>query len=910
MRPAGLWCFGALCCAVILPEMAIAAPRVPGFERFHSTDALSEVEAGRLLLQELNCLSCHAGAKELTAVAPKKAPVLDDIGSRVRAEWLREFLTDPQRVKPGTTMPHVIETIPEADRPAAVEALTHFLASSGNVTDAHPDHTAAKRGSGTFHRVGCAACHNSIGENAADLPTSMPLPDLGKKYTSASLAAFLKDPLKTRPSGRMPALGLKDEDYRDLAQFFVRDVQLAPNVEYAVYHGDWDKLPDFDTLTPVKTGQCAGFDISVAERNNNYAIRFRSHLYVKSPAQHQFYLASDDGSRLTIGGQVIVNVDGIHPREESKGRHSFDVGWHPVIVDYFQGGGEAVLDIDLDGNGLKRQPLAGVVSLTKDQPAASDKKAFVVDATLVDRGRELFQSTGCAACHQMKVDGKALAAQRNAKPWSELQEKFGGCLAESPSAKVPRYRLSSGQRNALAAVVGIATKPQTPADSVHATLIAFNCYACHKRGEIGGVEEARDPAFTSAQKEMGDEGRIPPVLTGVGDKLREDWTKHVLEQGANDRQLYMQTKMPKFGGGNVGHLVEAFVTVDRQPETAPNPTIPLPKYKVAAIGRHLVGANALSCIKCHDFATHPSQGVRAINLATMTKRLREDWFHRYVLDPQVYRQGTRMPSPWPFGTTTVRDILDADPHQQIRAVWRYLEAGDRAPVPVGLVREPIELKPDQTPIIYRNFIEGAGTRAIGVGYPEHANIAWDANDMRLAMIWHGAFIDASRHWNGRGVGNEHPLGDDVLHLPAGRPLAVLPSVNETWPEGMAREQGFRFRGYQLDTAQRPSFRYEVEGITVEDAITPVLSASEKYPHLQRKFSLTSPAREATWYFRAAVAENIEMVEPLQYRIDQLWTMRFTTNATPVLRESRGKKELLIPLTFTGQPLEFTVDYQW
>ena len=400
MRPAGLWCFGVLCCTVILSGTVTAAPRVPGFERFHSTEALPEVDAGRLLLQELNCLSCHSGAKELTAVAPKKAPVLDEIGSRVRAEWLREFLTDPQRVKPGTTMPHVVESIPEADRPAAVEALTHFLASTGNVTDSHPDHTAAKRGSATFHRVGCAACHNALGENAADLPTSVALPDLGKKYTASSLAAFLKDPLKSRPSGRMPSLGLKDEEYRDLAQFFVRDVQLAPNVEYAIYHGDWQKLPDFDSLTPVKSGQCAGFDIGVADRTNNYAIRFRSHLYVKAPAQHQFYLASDDGSRLTIGGQVIVDVDGIHPRQESKGRHSFDVGWHPVIVDYFQGGGEAVLDVDLDGNGLKRQPLAGVVSLTKEPPTTTEKKAFVVDATLVERGRELFQSVGCAACHQ------------------------------------------------------------------------------------------------------------------------------------------------------------------------------------------------------------------------------------------------------------------------------------------------------------------------------------------------------------------------------------------------------------------------------------------------------------------------------------------------------------------------------
>ncbi len=889
-----------------------AAPRVPGFERFHTAEEVSAADMGRLLVQELNCLACHRGPNDLTAVAPKKAPVLDDVGSRVRPEWLRGYLTDPQQVKPGTTMPHVMDAVPEADRSAAIEALTHFLASTGNVADTHPDQTAAQKGKATFHRVGCTACHNAIGENAADIPTSVALPDLGKKYTSTSLAAFLKDPLKSRPSGRMPALGLKDEEYRDLAQFFVRDVNLAPNVEFAVYEGSWEKLPDFDSLKPVKTGQCAGFDITVAERKDNYAIRFKSNLYVKAQAQHQFYLGSDDGSRLTIGGEVIVDSDGVHPHSENKGRHSFDIGWHPVIVDYFQGGGEASLEVDLDGNGLKRQPLAGVVSLSKELPAAGkDKTGFQVDATLANKGRELFESVGCAACHTMKHDGKTLAATKTAKPWSELSSKAGGCLAEAPPAMVPQYRFSEQQRSALAAVIGTTASPRTPAEVVHHTLVAFNCYACHKRGEIGGVEEARDTFFTSAQKEMGDEGRLPPALTGVGDKLRDDWTKRVLEQGANDRQLYMQSKMPKFGGGNVGHLVEAFATVDRQADSAPNPILALPKYKVAAIGRHLVGANALSCIKCHDFAQHPSQGVRAINLTTMTKRLREDWFHRYMLDPQAFRPGTRMPAPWPFGTSTIRDLLEGSADKQIRAVWQYLGDGDKAAVPVGLVREPIELKPTWAPIIYRNFIEGAGARAIGVGYTERANLAWDANDMRLAMIWHGAFIDAARHWNGRGVGFESPLGDDVLHLPGGQPLAQLDSVNANWPDGLARENGFRFRGYNLDDVQRPTFRYDGPGgVTVEDFPKPVISVGEKFGQLQRKLTIDGGSGGAAWYFRAAVGDAIEAVPENGYRIDNLWVLKITCGDAPILRDSQGKKELLVPLKLTGQPVAVTLHYEW
>ena len=53
-------------------------------------------------------------------------------------------------------------------------------------------------------------------------------------------------------------------------------------------------------------------------------------------------------------------------------------------------------------------------------------------------------------------------------------------------------------------------------------MTALNCYACHRRDETGGVIRERDPFFTANSPDLGDEGRIPPLLTGVGDKLRPE----------------------------------------------------------------------------------------------------------------------------------------------------------------------------------------------------------------------------------------------------------------------------------------------------------------------------------------------------------------------------------------------------
>ena len=60
---------------------------------------------------------------------------------------------------------------------------------------------------------------------------------------------------------------------------------------------------------------------------------------------------------------------------------------------------------------------------------------------------------------------------------------------------------------------------------------------------------------------MGDEGRIPPHLDGVGAKLTREWLARTLADGAKERP-YMLARMPKFGTENVGPLAAAFESAD------------------------------------------------------------------------------------------------------------------------------------------------------------------------------------------------------------------------------------------------------------------------------------------------------------------------------------------------------------
>ncbi len=140
---------------------------------------------------------------------------------------------------------------------------------------------------------------------------------------------------------------------------------------------------------------------------------------------------------------------------------------------------------------------------------------------------------------------------------------------------------------------------------------------------------------------MGDEARLPPHLTGVGDKLNPEWLKTVLNEGARDRP-YMLVRMPKFGQTGVGALAELISATDVHPETL-DVNMPVAEHRYKADARHMIGDRALGCIKCHTFDQYKVTGVQAVNMTTMTRRLRREWFHRYLRNPSEYRPGTRMP---------------------------------------------------------------------------------------------------------------------------------------------------------------------------------------------------------------------------------------------------------------------------
>lgn len=898
-----------------LPLLAADAvpPKVIGFERQYAPEGGDKVAGGHLLLGELNCTSCHKADDKLADhVVRKSAPVLNTMGTRVRPRYLMKFLADPQATKPGTTMPHVMAALPEAERKEKAEALAHFLATTGNTQDQPAKLASVSRGQALYHSAGCLACHDPRPDGAAPKPlaTSIVIGTPSRKYTLAGLTQFLSDPLAVRPSGRMPHAGLSSTEAEDIASFLLKDLEVVSGMQVAIYQGDFGQLPDFSKLTPKEVKSVATIDETATPLKEKFALRFDGTFAVPKDGEYKFHLGSDDGSAMAVDGQSIVSVPGVHPYNVQTGKIKLSAGIHSFLVDYFEAAGEEKLTVEVEGPDVPRQPLHQLLASPKSEKSVPAEDAFVVKSDLAAKGREYFVSLGCASCHQLNQGGGPIASTLKAKPLSQLAGQ-GGCLSAQPG-KTPYYALSPVQVKSLsAALANVAKGVEALSASAknERTLVRLNCISCHKRGELGGVEDERNPHFQSNMPEMGDEGRLPPALTGVGAKLKPEWFAEVLKEGTKVRP-YMFTRMPRFGVDNLTGLASRIDEVDSaNAKKAPQVKVDTEDKKFHAVGRKLVGGQGLSCIKCHTFADKKSTGIQALSLTTMTKRLKLDWFHNYLINPQEYRPGTRMPAAWPGGQTQLVKVLDGSTELQIRSIWEYLNEGDQAQLPTGLVTGAIELVAFDDAIMYRNFIEGAGSRAIGVGYAEKLNLAYDANQMRLALLWHGSFIDASRHWTGRGVGFEPPLGENVLKLPADPELALLKTAGAEWPTGNARELGYHFKGYRLLQARKPQFMYSLEGISVEDYCSPKGDGVIFTMGRTLKFTEAKPASGEVCYFRPIKANSIEEKGNGNYLIDNKWTLKVVSKAKPEIVD-QGGKQLRIPIQFEGGKSQVDLEYDW
>jgi mono/diheme cytochrome c family protein len=652
------------------------------------------------------------------------------------------------------------------------------------------------RGKVLYSVAGCAACHQEskpkerdpeddreplkpedslTGLGTLSGPTAKyTLGAVGSKTRPEPLAAFLQNPLKTHPSGRMPNMNLNAQEATDLARYLCR-------------------LSD-DNIDP-------GF-----------------------PA-----------------------VPKAKPAD--------------VLA--------ALADVDLD------KPIAGF------QKLAASKQ-------WVEVGARVFQAKGCVNCHSNDPTGKPGKSQAFT-PLDQVKTAGAkGCLGEKPNpGKVPVYKLDPAETAAIIAFLKDGLKGAgvpAPAYSARVALKRFNCMNCHIRDGEGGFSNELANEMKALEKAENADDVKPPLLTGIGHKSRTSWLKAVLTTGGRARP-WMQLRMPQYGEANVGALPEALAALEG---AAPDDTITKTEIgtQKIALGRQIVGKAGLGCISCHDIGGVANTGTRGPDLATINQRVRYDWYERWMHQPLRMAPGTRMPQAFVEGKSTLSTVLNGDPKGQAEAMWTYLSLGMGLPLPEGL--EPpkgLIIAVKDRPEVLRTFMTDAGSKAIAVGYPGGVNLAFSADQARLAYSWAGNFLDASPVWNNRGGAPAKLLGPKFWTSPNGHPWGITsnPHIPPDFP-GRANNPAFglplpleparifdgpqavTFDGYSLDKEGRPTFRYHLRE-NPKDAVlrvteTPIPMKPSVATGFTRHFEVEAPAGYTTWLLAGQSSKEPRVVSTI------------------------------------------------
>ena len=139
---------------------------------------------------------------------------------------------------------------------------------------------------------------------------------------------------------------------------------LGPNLtglKFALYLGEWSKLPDFATLTPHREGDIADnlVQLKFDDYKNQFGVVYTGKLNATRDAEYVFSLGADDGARLLVDGKKVVELDGVHSSAEIKdGKVVLKAGEHDFRLEYFQGTGEAQIFAAWRGGDFAATPLS------------------------------------------------------------------------------------------------------------------------------------------------------------------------------------------------------------------------------------------------------------------------------------------------------------------------------------------------------------------------------------------------------------------------------------------------------------------------------------------------------------------------------------------------------------------------
>jgi alpha-L-fucosidase len=133
---------------------------------------------------------------------------------------------------------------------------------------------------------------------------------------------------------------------------------LQPGIEWKYYEPQGEiSLASVQNSAVKKEGIANTISEKVKQREEKYALEFDGYIEIKKEGIYNFSTLSDDGSKLFINGEEIVNNDGPHGAVEAFGTAALRKGYHKIKIVYFDAGGGNELKVFWQNGNDKREEI-------------------------------------------------------------------------------------------------------------------------------------------------------------------------------------------------------------------------------------------------------------------------------------------------------------------------------------------------------------------------------------------------------------------------------------------------------------------------------------------------------------------------------------------------------------------------
>lgn len=190
-------------------------------------------ERGEMIFLSQNCKACHKTSSQEQLLV-KNAPDLAAEGSRVKQEWLRSFLKDPQPVRPFGFIPGSGSRMPNFNLiDEEVELILSYFSNGKEDTNFENKQLSAfsmaKAEVLLMEKLSCLGCHQ-LGDEGGRIGPD--LSSLGSRLKPSFVQQIINDPQHTVPGTIMPKISMPEKTQKLIVNYLLQQEKTSRSEGY------------------------------------------------------------------------------------------------------------------------------------------------------------------------------------------------------------------------------------------------------------------------------------------------------------------------------------------------------------------------------------------------------------------------------------------------------------------------------------------------------------------------------------------------------------------------------------------------------------------------------------------------------------------------------------------------------